>query len=58
MTEPSLAVFIDNSNLWIEGKKAYATHRDLSEDEHPSWRLKMGSLIKIIKGNREFAQNP
>lgn len=59
MEEPKdkLKVYLDNSNLWIEGKKAYARMVDLAADEDPRWRVDIKRLLMAITGNRRILQS-
>jgi hypothetical protein len=48
-----VGIFIDNSNMWIEGKKSYARKIGLQMDECPQWRIKMGAVVEcLVKGRR------
>lgn len=49
---PDTIVIIDNSNLWIEGKKAYAEKQKLSASEDPRWRLSIGKLHQELLQGR------
>lgn len=45
-------VLMDNSNAWIQGKKAYAAARGW-RGEDPTWRVHVGEIIKVvIKGGK------
>lgn len=52
-----VGIFIDNSNLWIEGKKSYATKQGLMATECPHWRLKMGAVVETLVANRTILPN-
>lgn len=41
-------VFIDNSNIWIEGKKAYARLHGKGNREDPTWRINVDQLIRVV----------
>lgn len=41
-------IFIDNSNLWIEGQKAYAEKHKLKVMWDPTWRFDIGHLKKLL----------
>jgi len=47
-----IALFIDNSNLFIEGKKFYAKHLKLNVAQDPSFRIDIGKLCDAILGKR------
>lgn len=58
-----LYVFLDNSNVWIEGKFAVATleqlgidHQSRSERVLNGFRIDYGCLLKLIMGDRELGQ--
>lgn len=53
-----IAIFIDNSNLWIEGKKAYAIAKEFDVLEDSRWRIDMGKLLRTILDDRLLAQKP
>ena len=58
MEKESVAVFIDNSNLWIEGKKAYAASKNLQVEEDSRWRVDMGKLVGVVLHGRKCSQQP
>ncbi|KAL5357397.1 hypothetical protein BJX96DRAFT_11650 [Aspergillus floccosus] len=37
-------IYIDNSNLWIEGRKTYAKKKGLDTKTDPTWRFDVGRL--------------
>lgn len=41
-------IFIDNSNLWIEGQKCYAEKHSLEVSWDPTWRFDVGRLKKLL----------
>lgn len=41
-------IFIDNSNLWLQGQKTYATRRNLKVDSDPTWRCNILGLKDVI----------
>lgn len=49
-----LALFIDNSNLFIEGKKFYAKYLSLRVTEDPSFRIDIGCLLKVLIRGRNM----
>lgn len=57
-------IYIDNSNLWIEGRKTYAKKKGLDTRTDPTWRFDVGSLkttllkkITLLSGNIEVKTN-
>lgn len=44
-------VYIDNSNLWIQGQKTYAERRGLHTSWDPTWRFDVGRLKRILMDN-------
>ena len=51
---PKLGIFVDDSNLWIEGKKAYAQNHGLSTVEDPQARFDFKELMKVTTGRRQL----
>ena len=46
-------VFVDDSNLWIEGKKAHAQKLKLQDvDKDPRFRVDLGRLLDVVVGGR------
>ena len=51
-------VYVDNSNVWIEGKKVFAVEKDLAFDiwdaqKHeslPNWKYDFGKLLTLVGG--------
>ena len=50
---PKVWIYVDNSNLWIEGKKAYAKAHNLLTSEHPRARFEFGQLYEVVAEGRE-----
>jgi hypothetical protein len=46
------ALFIDNSNLFIEGKKFYAKYLDLLVTQDPCFRIDIGKLCDVLLEGR------
>lgn len=44
----NVCIYIDNSNLWIQGQKTYAESRGLREPWDPMWRFDVGSLKAVL----------
>ncbi|KAK3898711.1 hypothetical protein C8A05DRAFT_18753 [Staphylotrichum tortipilum] len=44
-------IFIDNSNLWIQGKKTSAEKMLMCADEDSTWRFDVGKLLGILVGD-------
>jgi len=51
----NLLIFLDNSNLWIEGKKEFFRTNPNGDSR---WRLNVGSLFQAIKGDRNISEKP
>lgn len=52
-------IIVDNSNIWIEGKKFSARQKGiLSKDDEPiddpSWRIDFGMLLSVVAGDKEI----
>ncbi|XP_019630921.1 PREDICTED: uncharacterized protein LOC109474889 [Branchiostoma belcheri] len=43
-----LYVFVDDSNIWIEGKKAAVKQKKLACDEDPRLRIEYGNFIDVL----------
>ena len=57
MNEIRCYLFIDNSNLWIEGQKFSALKLKLSDADHdPRYRIDLGSFLQLVVGKRSIAQ--
>ena len=52
--QAQLGIFVDDSNLWIEGKKAYANYHGLSTVEDPQARFDFKELMKVTTGKGQF----
>ena len=57
----SYFVFVDNSNVWIEGKVASAVNKGYAKDpydahlhgiEDSSWRIDFGKLLSLVTNNQ------
>lgn len=57
-------LFVDNSNLWIEGMKVSAVHKGMVPDvfaatelriTDATWRVDFGKLYKVLNGNIKVA---
>ena len=44
-------IYIDNSNLWIQGQKTYAEKKGLTVEWDPTWRFDVGRLKDILTRN-------
>lgn len=44
-------IYIDNSNLWIQGQKTYAERQGLREPWDPTWRFDVGRVKAILLEN-------
>lgn len=51
LATPGVVVLIDNSNMWIEGKKFAGKSKGL-ESEDPSWRIKIGNVVDTVLRGR------
>ena len=47
-------IIVDNSNIWIEGKKHSARQKGASKKEDSSWRIDFGKLLSVIADNNEI----
>lgn len=43
-------VYIDNSNLWIQGQRTYAEKNKMKVSWDPTWRFDVGRLKEILMG--------
>ncbi|EON99059.1 hypothetical protein UCRPA7_5386 [Phaeoacremonium minimum UCRPA7] len=50
----NIHIYIDNSNLWIQGQKTYAQKRGLKVQWDPTWRFDVGRLKDILTENSEL----
>ena len=50
---PKVWIYVDDSNLWIEGKKAYAEAHKLLTSEHPRAWFDIGQLNEVVAEGRE-----
>ena len=48
-------VFIDNSNLFIEGQRAYAKQQQFLVDNDIRFRINFGQLMNVLVGDRKVA---
>ena len=46
----NVRIYIDNSNLWIQGQKTYAEKKGLREPWDPTWRFDVGRLKALLLG--------
>jgi len=53
-TSDQCALFIDDSNLFIEGQKYYARQLNLRVPQDPRCRIDMGKLMKLVVGGRKL----
>ena len=44
----NIRVYIDNSNLWIQGQKTYAARNHSREQWDPTWRFDVGRLKDVL----------
>lgn len=52
-----VGIFIDNSNMWIGGKSAYALKYKMKSKECSQWRIKMGALVQHLVRGREILKD-
>ena len=50
---PKVWIYVDDSNLWIQGKKAYAEAHNLLTSEDPRARFDIGQLNEVVAEGRE-----
>lgn len=41
-------IIVDNSNIWIEGKKYSARQKGIEIGDDPSWRIDFGKLLTVV----------
>ncbi|KAK0652660.1 hypothetical protein B0T16DRAFT_322287, partial [Cercophora newfieldiana] len=46
--EGNIYIYIDNSNLWIQGRKTHAAALNLHTEDDPTWRFDAGILKSIL----------
>jgi len=51
-------VFVDNSNLWIEGKKVAGRHSKPAVPSNYRYRIEYGKLLEHVLDGRELAAVP
>ena len=54
MRKENIYIFIDNSNLWIQGQRTYAKRAGMSVMSDPTWRFDAGRLKTILIENSGF----
>ncbi|KAF2687082.1 hypothetical protein K458DRAFT_385905 [Lentithecium fluviatile CBS 122367] len=52
-SDRTVHIYIDNSNLWIQGQKTSARAKNLKVELDPQWRFDVGKLQNVL--TREFA---
>ena len=52
-TSTKVSIFVDDANLWIEGKKAYAKEKGLDTPEDPRARFNIGRVTEVVAASRE-----
>ncbi|KAG7293919.1 hypothetical protein NEMBOFW57_003979 [Staphylotrichum longicolle] len=50
----NIYIYIDNSNLWIQGQKTYAEKKGLDVSWDPTWRFDVGRLRDILLSNSDL----
>lgn len=45
-------IIVDNSNVWIEGKKFSAREKGIKTGDDPSWRIDFGKLLSTVAEKR------
>ena len=45
-------IIVDNSNVWIEGKKFSAREKGIKTGDDPSWRIDFGRLLSTVAEKR------
>jgi hypothetical protein len=46
--EGDVYMYIDNSNLWVQGRKTYAEKHKMAASDDPRWRFDAGILKNIL----------
>ena len=52
-TSTQISIFVDDANLWIEGKKAFAKEKGLRTPEDPRARFNIGRVTEVVAAGRE-----
>jgi len=47
-------VIVDNSNVWIEGKKHSARMKGFENGDDPSWRIDFGKLLSTVANGQKI----
>jgi hypothetical protein len=55
-TKPGCFVVIDNSNVWIEGKRVSARLHEMHVDKDNRWRLNVEALVNCVLDGRKAAK--
>lgn len=55
--EGNIYIYIDNSNLWIQGRKTHAALK-LNTDDDPTWRFDAGKLKSILLTKCSIEKEP
>jgi hypothetical protein len=56
--EKSLYVFVDNSNIWIEGKKVAGLNKRSPVPSDWRYRIDYGKLLDLVQGARTLGEVP
>ena len=51
----NIFIYIDNSNLWIQGQRTYAEKKKLDVSLDPTWRFDVGRLREVLLKNSGLA---
>ena len=49
-------IIVDNSNVWIEGKKFSAKQKNITGGDDPSWRIDFGRLLSTVAEGKEIKE--
>ena len=48
-------IIVDNSNIWIEGKKYSARQKGIKVGDDPSWRIDFGKLLNVVAEGQKIS---
>ena len=48
-------IIVDNSNIWIEGKKYSARQKGIETGDDPSWRIDFGKLLTVVAEGQKIS---
>lgn len=54
--EKKCIIIVDNSNIWIEGKKFSAKKKGINNGDDPSWRIDFGKLLATVAEEQKIKE--